>query len=219
MVAIVHSNARVFARASGGQRLLTWAAIAAVATFLLGWGAFTLHRGDLAAARYASQAAYAAACLAFVFYYVSGPLSRLVPSEPTAALGKKTPAIAAAFSAIYAIFLFWVIAPYVVTRTRVPLPTATFCVLSAAVLLVFALGACTGRFAKTAGGRTLMRLCHAYFWFGFMASYFDYVTGPHRTNYIYGPALSLLAIALLLRFADSLVQRRNAAMSERARAP
>jgi hypothetical protein len=47
----------------------------------------------------------------------------------------------------------------------------------------------------------------AYFWTVYAVSDLDHLYGPHRPDGYFGASLSILVVALLIRFADSFRQR------------
>jgi hypothetical protein len=216
MVAIEHS--RDFATSAVrtlGYRAPLVAAASAAGAILFGWVEFTLHSGDLSAARAASNALLGACALIYALYRVAAPLCRVLSSGPTCALSRAEPAIALVFGTVFGVYLLWVLAPYFFARTHVPLPTLSYCVLSAIVAAVLVAGALTAGSRRSAAGRTLVRLAHGYFWFVLLVDNLDHVIGPHRPGHFHDVSLGVLWMALALRLGDAFNRRRKAAMPER----
>ena len=55
--------------------------------------------------------------------------------------------------------------------------------------------------------RTMLQVGMATFWLVYAATGLAHISGPHRPDMFYGFSLSLMVIALLLRFADCLKTR------------
>jgi hypothetical protein len=212
-VAAIQRNANILLLADLRQRGLVPAAAGAVAAFLLGWAAFILRDGDMAATRAAANSVLGASSIVFALYFLSRPLSRLIRARATAALGRGSGALAGVFAGMQGVFLLWVSVPYVAAGEGAPLPTVIFVLLSAVVLGVFYLGATGRRFSQTAGGRTVQRLAVAYFWLAFVAHDVGHMSAPGWRGHFYDAALSLLSFALLVRLGDALLQKSRAAMS------
>ncbi len=178
---------------------------------------FLIRGGDMNAARFAANVVLYAASLVFVLYYVAAPLSRLVRSAVTDALGSERPWLAYGFAGVMGIYLACALIPETLGEGRLSLPTLAYSLLTAAVVIVFLLSAGSRRVDQSLTLRSLQRLSSGYFWFAFAVIDLDRVVGPHRPDgHVYEISLLLLVIALLISFADALVLRVKAGMSERA---
>jgi hypothetical protein len=178
---------------------------------LIAWVSFLAEGGDMNAARFASTMVLNAASLAFVVYYVAGPLSRLVRSRATETFGQARFALAYGFVGMMGVYLATVVMPDYLASARVPLATLTYAVFTVMVAAVFLLSAGSKRTAKSVTLRSLQSLSSGYFWFAFMFTDLDRMVGPHRPDGgIYGWLLLLLVIAIMVRFADAFMQRFHA---------
>ncbi|HWA92766.1 MAG TPA: hypothetical protein VG889_22220 [Rhizomicrobium sp.] len=170
---------------------------------------FLWHGGDGNAARYAAQMVFRAASIAFLVYYLAVPLARLVRTPATLALARQRTGLALAFVCIYAVFLGCTLAPDYMSHARVPLATLTFCAFSGLVLAVVLAGEYAGRAAPgwRSAWRAMETLGVAYFWLVFAVDDLNHIAGPHRVDHYYDVSLLAFTLAVLVRFADSFVQR------------
>lgn len=178
---------------------------------------FLLHGGGQNGARFAANLVFFSSSLVFAFYYIAGPLSRLIPVLWARTLGEERFALACGFAGTMAVFLFFVLAPDYVAGTSTPLPTQAYVVFTAAVVAAFLMSAGSKRAARSVIFRSLQSLSSGYFWLVFVFTDLNRMVGPHRPDgNFYGLSLMLLVAALLVRFADAFVERRKAGMSTRA---
>ncbi len=179
--------------------------------------AFLLRGGGMNGAHYAAELVQRIAALVFVVAFVAGPLARLYPTPLTTTLGREQRGLMLAFAAVYGVFMASLVAPYLLSGTPLPVATAALCAFSGFILAV--LLACTydvsGRFLGPQACRGLQTLAGGYFWLAFALGDLDRLAGPHRPDSYYGLALFLLIAALLVRFADSFVQRRKFQQAEK----
>lgn len=209
-MAMIGSDVQVFAPAWQPGRRKTTLALAGTAIALsVAVVAFLMHGGDRNAARYAAQLVFRASSLAFLVYYLAMPLARLVRSRQTLTLAREHVGLALAFVCSYAVFLGCVLVPEYMAGARIPLTTLAFCVFSAVVLGVVLMGEYANR--ADPEWRTSLRAMEcigvAYFWLTYAVNDLDHLYGPHRPDGYYGISLTVLVLALLVRFADSFLQR------------
>jgi hypothetical protein len=199
-------------------RPLAFALCAIAAALALASVAFVIHGGDRNGARFAADMVMRFSSLAFVVFYVAGPLARLIPVRATAVLRQERLGLALAFVAIYGVFLACVAAQYFTIGAAMPLPAEAFCGLSAMILTALAISSYNNTVVERprVAWRALESLGCGYFWLVFAVSNLDYVVGPHRPDRFHGFALCLLVLALLIRFADSFVQRHKFRLAEQA---
>jgi len=217
-VAGFYCSAEAFARAFRDPRQRNAAAVlsATGAVLFLGLIWFLAGGADASAARAAANATMDAASLTFVVYFLAGPLSRLMATASARALGAAQTAIAFAFAGTYAMFLTWIVAPYYFTGEHMPLPASTFVLFSAAILTIFLIGAARREFSRSGSGRALRGLSTGYFWLVFAIDDLDHLFAQYRPESgFHGVSLVLLTLALLIRVADALLERRRAVMSAR----
>jgi len=195
-----------------GRRKVTVALAGTSIALCLATGAFVFHSGG-----YAARLVFAAASLAFVVAYIAKPLCRLIPTDATRALGRESIGLTQAFGGMYAVFLACVVLPGFFADDAFSLPTLAFAALSASILAVMMFGTSTKRILGSRAGRAMLGLSNAYFWCAFAASDLGHMVGPHRADVFdifYEISLSLLVLALFIRFADAFVERRRVRMAE-----
>ena len=175
---------------------------------------FLLHGGGPNGARFATSLMLFFSSIAFAAYYVSAPLSRLLPA--TQAFGTWRFSIAYGFIGMIAVFLVSILAPNYEANGGVSLPTLAFAAFSVLVAAAFVASAGSTRTAHSATMRSLQSLSSGYFWMVFALMDLDRMQGPHRPDPIpYGISLFLLVLALLVRFADAFTQHVTSGVSKR----
>jgi hypothetical protein len=145
--------------------------------------------------------------LVFAAAMLVEPLSRLIPSRFTRALGRERGSLMLAFAVVSALGLVCVAAPMVLTHQNMTAETVAYSGLTAAILLVLLASAhpATMRFLGAPAWRTLQRVATAYFWTVFFIAGIQHLVGPHLPDRWYGFSILLLVGVLLVRFADALV--------------
>jgi len=209
-MAAIESNAGIFAPVwQTGRRKTTLALAGAAIALSVAVGAFLLHGGDRNAARFAAQAVFRASSLAFLIYYLAGPVSRLVRSRQTLMLAREHVGLALAFVSFYAVFLGCTVVPDTMSGARIPLTTLAFVGFSTIVLGAVLAGEYAGRADPQwrSALRAMECLGVAYFWLAYAVNDLDHLSGPHRPDGYYGISLTVLVLALLVRFADSFRER------------
>ena len=216
MVAIEHSG-ELLAPSRWNLRQRTVGLIAGIGfAILLACAAFLVRGGDMNAARFAANTVLVASSFLFVIYYVAAPIARLIPGAAARALGQERFALAYGFVGMTGVYTLCLLTPDWLMQARLPLPTLTYAALTAFMAIAFLLSAGSKRTAAMPTLRTVQSLTSGYFWLTFAFTDMDHMIGPHRPDgNFYGPSLMLLAIALIVRFADAFVQHFNAGMSER----
>jgi hypothetical protein len=184
---------------------------------LIAWVSFLARGGDRNSARFAASVVLYASSLAFVAYYIAGPLSRLIHSKATRVLGEERFALAYGFVGMTGVYIACILIPDYMTSARVSLPTLAYVIFTALVSAVFLLSAGNKRAHKSVTLRSLQSMSSGYFWLAFAFVDLDRMVGPQRpeTN-PYGISLLLLVAALMIRFADAFAQRHSAGLAERA---
>jgi hypothetical protein len=201
-----------------GRRKTTLALSGAALGLAVAIFAFLAHGRDANAARFAATTVFRASSLAFLLFYLAGPVARLIPSLPTLAVARERTGLALAFAAFYVVFLVCALSPDYLAGAHVPLATVVFAIFSTVILGVILAGERSG--LADASWRPALRAMEtvgvAYFWMVYAVNDLDHLSGPHRPDGYYGLSLSILVGALLIRFADSFWQRYSHARRELA---
>jgi hypothetical protein len=183
----------------------------------LALGGFVARGGGLNGTRYGAALVLAASSLAFVVAYIAQPLCRLVPLPATRALSRERVGLMQAFACMYAVFLACIALPDFLMGGQVPLPTLAFAIFSTLILAVMLFGTSAKRILGSSAGRTILGLSITYFWCAFVVNDLNHLVGPHRADLFdlsYQLSLVLLVLALLVRFAGAIVERRKVRMAE-----
>lgn len=218
-MAAIDSDARVFAPSwPSSRRKASLALTGMAAGLLVAVAAFVWHGGDNNAARFSAQMVFRASSVAFLLYYLARPIARLFPSLPTLMLARERFGLALAFVCMYAVFLSCTLTPDYMNGARIPLATYAFSIFSALVLAVVIVGEYAGRATDPswrAAWRAMESVGVAYFWLVYAINDLDHISGPHRVDHYYGASLTILVLALLVRFADAFMQRYRLAPQTR----
>lgn len=202
MVAL--DNGTVFHREKVPFRLPRFSVPAAIALVAAGVLAYSLALRNFEdnGFRLASQNAWRFGCFVFFAAIMAGPAARLIP--PLRRLEDMSCRLFQGFCACYAIYLLSVLLPNSFSFEGAP-AVDLFVMFSSGVTLVMAL-ALTPRMAQVAGDatrRALLGVAAIYFWLCYALMGLAYISHPHRPDDFYGFSLSLMLVALLVRFADS----------------
>jgi hypothetical protein len=191
------------------SRKATLALMGTAAALAVAIVSFLIRGGDQNAARFAALMVFRASSVAFLLYYLAAPVARIFRSRATLALARKRTGFALAFVCMFAVFLGCVLIPGYMSGAHIPLPTWAFSGLSALILGVVL----AGEYAHRADAewrsalRTMESIGVAYFWIAYAADGLDHISGPHRPDAYYGIALTVLVLALLVRFAGGFAER------------
>jgi hypothetical protein len=206
----IDSDVQVFAPAwQFGRRKTTLALAGTALALAIAIGAFLIHGRDANAMRFAAQTVFRASTLPFLLFYLATPLGHLLPTRPTLILARERTGMALAFAGMYAVFLGCAVAPDYFAGAHVPLATLTFAVFSAVILAIVLAGerAAHADASWRPALRTMEIIGVAYFWAAYGVNDLDHLSGPHRPDGYYGVSLTILVLALFVRFADSFWQR------------
>jgi hypothetical protein len=209
-MAAIDSDVRVFVPTwQFGRRKTTLALIGAAAALAVALATFVMEGRDINAMRASAMMVFRASSAAFLLFYLAGPISRLIRTRPTVVLARERTGLALAFAAMYAVFLACLIAPDVLVGTRIPLANLTFAAFSSLILVVVLMGerAALAESSWRSALRTMEVVGVAYFWAAYAVNDLDHLSGPHRPDGYYGASLTVLCVALLVRFADAFWQR------------
>lgn len=191
------------------RRKTTLALVGTAAALAVAIVSFLLRGGDQNAARFAALMVFRASSVAFLLYYLAAPMARLVRTGTTLAFARQRTGLALAFVSVYAVFLCCVLVPDYMNGARIALPTLAFSIFSGAVLAVVIAGEFASRVDAEwrASLRAMECVGVAYFWLIYAIDDLDHISGPHRPDYFYDVSLTVLVLALLVRFAGSFMER------------
>jgi hypothetical protein len=215
-MAVINSDVQAFVPAwQFGRRKTTLALTGAATALIIAIATFVMGGRDINAMRASAMMVFRASSAAFLLFYLAGPISRLIRTRATVALARERTGLALAFAAMYAVFLACLIAPDILTGTRVPLANLTLAAFSSLILAVVLMGERAALAASSwrSALRTMEMVGVAYFWAAYAVNDLDHLSGPHRPDGYYGASLTVLCLALLVRFADSFWQRYRLARS------
>jgi hypothetical protein len=168
--------------------------------------------------RLGSQLAWRYASFVFVTALIMGPLCRIVayffPAfTPPESLSRK---LVWGFSAAFGVYLLSVFVPNVIHLSAGAMLMTVF---GSTVVLVMAVTAAP---LVRLGGppilpdkvrKVLLGTAAIYFWLCYSLMALARISGPHRPDAFYDVSLSLMIVALLIRYADRWLAHRNVATS------
>jgi hypothetical protein len=188
----------------------------ALAAAILVFGSLVVRGFSDNGFRLASQNSWRFACVVFFAAIMAGPMGRLIPALRR--LQQDSCALFMSFCATFGVYLGTVLLPNAFGPRSAEEGTGAlglFVLFGAGVTLVMAL-ALTPRLARLLGAgasRALLGVSAAYFWLCYALMGLAHLSHPHRPDGFYGFSLSLMLIALLVRFADSWMRRRHPAQT------
>jgi hypothetical protein len=170
------------------------------------------HGFDNSGLRLGSERAWRLASFIFVAAAVAGPFGRLFPFGFFKTLNALRRQLIWGFCATYGVFLASLLLPNSlggVTHDDATAGMIFFALFGGGAMAVMAYAA--SRSAKVRLGEKVRRafLCVAasFFWLTYALTGLAHISGPHRPEVFYGLNLSLMIIALLVRFADRFVAK------------
>jgi len=198
-------------------RLPGWALIA-LAAALFCVGGFAIRGFSDNGLRLGSELAWRFTCLVYFAAIVAGPLARLIPSQILRHICEERRQLIWGFCASFGVYLASVLMPNTLTppgldRDGVTAGMTVFVVFGAmlAVIVAYTVSRQAAQFLGEQARRTMLGVGLACFWLAYALTGLARISGPHRPDAFYGVSLSLMVIALLLRFADRLVARIKSA--------
>jgi hypothetical protein len=198
-----------------GRISLVGATALAAATLVA--GTILIHGFSENGFRLGSQTGWRFASLVFFAALVAGPLGRILgrfipASQILAQVSRK---LIWAFCASYAVYLVAVLVPNAIQLSG---GATVFVLFGAGMTIAMALtaGPIPGResgqpLMGERTRRTVLGLAVMYFWASYALIAAARITGPHRPDNFYGISLSLMLVALLLRFADRWLKSQDPA--------
>ena len=166
--------------------------------------------------RVGSQMAWRFSFFVFVVAVVAGPICRIAPFGLCRFIGPYGRQLIWSFCAAFGVYLASVLVPNLL---RLPLPQQAGLDIGM-LLFVLLCGVLAAVMAYAASPQAALRLGDkpqrailvvgvGYFWLTYAASGLSHISGPHRPEMFYGFSVSLLVLALLLRFLDRFLTKWN----------
>jgi len=165
------------------------------------------HGFDDAGLRMASELSWRFASFVFFAAAVVGPVCRLIPYDPIRQLNGLRRQVIWSFCASYGVFLASMILPNTlggVTHSEVTLEMTVFSMFGGGAAAVMGFAATREAAARLGekSRRALLSVAASFFWLTYALTGLAHLSGPHRPDGFYGLSLSLMILALFLRFAD-----------------
>lgn len=195
-------------------RLPGWGVIGLVAALLALCG-FAARGFSDNGVRLGSEFAWRFTCLIYFVAITAGPLARLIPSRPLRRICQERRQLVWGFCAGFGVYLASILIPNTLPAPDRDGLTAVMTVFVLfggllALVIAYATSRPAALFLGERIARTMVQVGMATFWLAYAAAGLSRISGPHRPDIFYGLSLSLMVIALLLRFADCLVVKLKA---------
>jgi hypothetical protein len=175
-------------------------------------GTMASHGFDDDGLRIGSELSWRFASFVFVAAVIAGPLCRLIPLELFRPVAARRRQLIWSFCVSYGVFLAAMVLPNTlggVTHEDATAGMTLFSLFGGGAAAVMAYAA--GRNAVARLGektrRALLYIAASFFWLTYALTGLAHLSGPHRPDAFYGVSLSLMILALLLRFADRFVAK------------
>lgn len=191
---------------------IPFAGLVAAASASIAFTIMARHGFDDAGLRLASEISWRFASFVFFAAVVTGPLCRLIPYGAFNGLkGFRRQAIWS-FSASYVVFLAVMLLPNTlggVTHDDTTLGMIMFSLFGggAAAMMAYAASREAGQQLGEKSRYALLSVAGSFFWLTYALTGLAHLSGPHRPDNFYGISLSLMVVALLLRFAYRFVAK------------
>jgi hypothetical protein len=189
-------------------RLRGWAVIAAVAA-LVGFGGFAARGFNDNGLRLGSELVWRFTCFIYFAAIIAGPLARLIPLQALRQICEQRRQLIWGFCASFGVFLASVLIPNTfaqpgLNRDGLTAGMSVFILFGAVLVLVIAYtaGRRAALFLGEKASGAMLGAGLACFWLTYSLTGLARISGPHRPDAFYGFSLSLMLVALLLRFAD-----------------
>jgi hypothetical protein len=183
--------------------------IAAIAV-LVGLCAMVVHGFDDRGLRLASELDWRFASFVFFAAAVTGPLCRILPLAICKQSGALRRQMIWGFCASYGVFLAMTLLPNTlggVLHADLTAGMTVFSIFGGAIVAVMAYAASRDAAALVGepARHALLTVAGGFFWLTYALTGLAHLSGPHRPDGFYGISLSLMILALLLRYADRLI--------------
>ncbi len=178
----------------------------------LAFGTLVLHGFDGTGVRLAGEVTWRLAAFVFFAAAVAGPVSRLLPLEGMRHLMALRRQLIWSFCVSYGVFLASLLLPNTaggVSHDDAATGMTLFSIFSGMTAAVMAYAASRQAVALVGdkARRALLSVAASFFWLTYALTGLAHLSGPHRPDAFYGTSLSLMLVALLLRFADRFVAK------------
>ncbi len=187
-------------------------ALVAAASASIAFAVMARHGFNDAGVRLASEVAWRFASFVFFAAVIAGPLCRLIPADTLKQLSGFRRQIIWSFSASYAVFLAVMLLPNMMgtaARDASAMGMILFSLFGggAAAIMPYAASPAAGQRLGEKSQRALLSVAASFFWLTYALTGLAHLSGPHRPDNFYGISLSLMLVALLVRFADRFVAK------------
>jgi hypothetical protein len=197
------------------------AGIVSAIAALIGLTVMAMHGFDDRGLRLASELDWRFASFVFFAAAIVGPICRMMPLSICRQAGALRRQAIWAFCGSYAVFLAVTLLPNTiggVTHADLTAGMTVFAIFGGFIVAVLAYA--TGEDAVALVGepvrKALMIVAGGFFWLTYALTGLAHLSGPHRPDAFYGISLSLMILALLLRFADGFVAKFRKTPAESA---
>ncbi len=179
---------------------------------VLGLGAMAAHGFQDTGLRLGSEITWRFASFVFFAAIAAGPVCRLISVSLAQALDGLRRQLIWSFCVSYGVFLATLVLPNTlggVTHDDATIGMTLFSLFGGAAAAVMAY--CAGReepaFLCERARRAMLSVAASFFWLTYALTGLAHLSGPHRPDAFYGISLSLMILALLLRFTDRFVAK------------
>lgn len=188
---------------------IPFAGFVGAAAVCLAFATMARHGFDEPGLRLASELDWRFASFVFFAAAIIGPVCRLIPYGPFRHLNGLRRQMIWSFCASYGVFLASMILPSTlggVSHDDATLGMTMFSLFGGGAAAVMAFAATRDAAARLGekSRRALLSVAASFFWLTYALTGLAHLSGPHRPDGFYGLSLSLMILALLLRFADRL---------------
>jgi hypothetical protein len=189
-------------------RLKGWAAIA-ILTALVGIGGFAARGFSENGLRLGSELVWRFTCFVFFVAIIAGPLARLIPSRTLRQICENRRQLIWGFCASFGVYLASILVPNLLApvdpdsgRLTAGMSIFVFFGSGLTAIIAYATDRRAALFLGEKARGVMLGVGLSTFWLAYALAGLARISGPHRPDAFYGFSLSLMIVALLLRFAD-----------------
>jgi hypothetical protein len=201
---------------SGAQPLLkvrlALAGLVGAMAAVLGVGAMASHGFQDAGLRLGSEITWRFASFVFFAAIAFGPVCRLISVSLAQSLDGLRRQLIWSFCVSYGVFLATLVLPNTlggVTHDDATVGMTLFSLFGggAAVVMAYCAGGEASALLGDRARRAMLSVAASFFWLTYALTGLAHLSGPHRPDAYFGISLSLMILALLLRFTDGFVAK------------